>query len=230
MAKASGKFLRRSGAQTVGMGVEVTMKTKAIALAGLALVAATSATRAADIPGMSRPYAAPAAVYSAYNWMGPYVGANLGYQWGDVTNNLTQPAGGSLGVQAGYNWQSGQLVIGGEADLQISNADDVLAPWKFSNPWFSTARARVGYAWNNVLFYGTGGLVFGGLELDSAGLTQSRTRYGWTIGAGAEVGLTPNWTAKVEYLYFDLVDRDYFIGTSNGLESSLLRMGVNYKF
>jgi outer membrane immunogenic protein len=210
--------------------MEVTMKKNTIALAALALIAATSATRAADIPGMSRPYGAPAAVYSAYNWMGPYVGANLGYQWGDVTNNSTQPAGGALGLQAGYNWQNNQLVFGGEVDLQISNADDVMAPWKFSNPWFGTARARVGYAWNNVLVYGTGGLAFGSLELESDGLTQSRTHYGWTIGAGMEVGLTPNWTAKVEYLYFDLVDRSYFIGTANGLESSLLRMGVNYKF
>ena len=54
-------------------------------------------------------------------------------------------------------------------------------------------------------------------------LSQSQTHYGWTLGAGAEVGLTPNWTAKVEYLYFDLANRTYFTGTSHGLESSLLR-------
>jgi outer membrane immunogenic protein len=206
------------------------MSKNAIAIAGLAMLAATSATRAADIPGMAPSYAAPPAVYRSYNWMGPYIGANLGYQWGDVTNNPTEPAGGALGLQAGYNWQSGQLVIGGETDLQISNVDDVIAPWKFSNPWFGTTRARVGYAMNNVLVYGTGGFAYGSLDLDSAGLSQTRTHYGWTLGLGAEVGLTPNWTAKVEYLYVDLADRGYFVGTSNGLESSLLRVGVNYKF
>ncbi len=197
--------------------------------AAIALLATAGAASAADIPGVSRPYTAPAA-YSAYNWMGFYAGLNLGYQSGEMTNNPTEPSGGVLGVQAGYNWQSGQFVFGGETDLQLSGADDVLAPWKFSNPWFGTLRARLGYAANNILVYGTGGLAYGGIELQSAGLTQDKTHYGWTLGVGAEVGLTPNWTAKVEYLYIDLTDRPYFIGTSNGLESNFLRLGVNYRF
>lgn len=206
------------------------MRTNAMAVASVALLAGASAARAADIPGMAPAYAPAPAVYAAYNWMGPYVGANVGLQWGDITNNPTEPSGAAVGVQAGYNWQSGHLVIGGETDIQWSNSDDVIAPWKFSNPWFGTARGRVGYAWNNVLLYGTGGFAYGGIELDFSGLSQDRTHYGWTLGAGAEVGLTPNWTAKVEYLYFDLTDRSYFIGTSNGFESGLVRVGVNYKF
>lgn len=208
------------------------MKKHAIAMTGLALLATAGAARAADIPGYSRPYApAPGpAVFAAYSWVGPYIGANIGAQWGKITNNPTEPSGGALGVQAGYNWQGNHLVVGVETDIQLSNADDIIAPWKFSNPWFGTARGRVGYAWNNVLFYGTGGFAYGNIELNSAGMTQTRTHYGWTLGAGAEIGLTPNWTAKVEYLYFDLTDRTYFIGTANGLESGLVRVGVNYRF
>jgi outer membrane immunogenic protein len=206
------------------------MKKNAIlAGAAFALMAATSAAHAADIPSAYHPYAAPAP-YSGYSWVGPYVGANVGYLSGDVTNNPTQPSGGIIGAQLGYNWQSGSLVFGGETDLQLSNADDVLAPWKFSNPWFGTARARVGYAFNNILLYGTGGLAYGDLELESAGLTQDKTHIGWTVGLGAELGLTPHWTAKVEYLYFDLADRTYFIGTSNGLNANLFRLGFNYRF
>ena len=46
-----------------------------------------------------------------------------------------------------------------------------------------------------------------------------------------EVGLTQNWSAKVEYLYIDLAERDYTVtGTDNGLNSNLLRFGVNYRF
>jgi outer membrane immunogenic protein len=45
-----------------------------------------------------------------------------------------------------------------------------------------------------------------------------------------EVGLTPNWTARIEYLYFDLNDKTFFTGTSNGLESNVLRAGANYRF
>jgi len=204
------------------------MKKSAI-FAAAALAVAAGAAHAADIPGVSRPYSAPAP-YSAYSWVGPYVGANLGYQSGSVTNNRTKPSGGVIGAQLGYNWQSGAMVFGGETDLQLSGADDVLAPWKFSNPWFGTARARIGYAANNILFYGTGGLAYGDLRLESAGLTQDKAHLGWTLGMGIEMGLTPNWTAKVEYLYVDLADRPYFIGTNNGLESNLTRLGVNYKF
>jgi outer membrane immunogenic protein len=55
--------------------------------------------------------------------------------------------------------------------------------------------------------------------------------YGYTVGAGMEVGFTPNWSAKVEYLYLDLADRGFVVtGTNNGLETSLLRFGVNYRF
>ncbi len=103
------------------------MKKNAIlAMAAFALLIATSA-KAADIPGASRPYSAPNP-YSAYSWMGPYAGVNLGYQSGSMTNNPTEPSGAAVGVQVGYNWQSGQFVFGGETDLQQSNAVDVLAP------------------------------------------------------------------------------------------------------
>ena len=56
------------------------------------------------------------------------------------------------------------MVFGLEGDIQITGADDTFAPYKFSNPWFGTVRGRVGYAFNNVLFYGTGGLAFGELK------------------------------------------------------------------
>ena len=46
-----------------------------------------------------------------------------------------------------------------------------------------------------------------------------------------EVGFAPNWSAKVEYLYMDLSDRAFSItGMNNGLQSNILRFGVNYHF
>jgi outer membrane immunogenic protein len=205
------------------------MRKSVFAMASLAFLAVTGAAQAADM-GYGRPYAAPAPAYAAYNWMGPYIGANLGYQWGSVTHSPSDPSGGLLGGQIGYNWQNGQFVFGVETDMQWSNADDVNVSQKFTASWFGTTRGRIGYAMNNILAYGTGGLAYGGLELETGGQSESRSHYGWTLGVGMEVGLTPNWTAKVEYLYFDLTDRTYFTGDAHGLESSVLRAGVNYKF
>ncbi|HZQ13540.1 MAG TPA: outer membrane beta-barrel protein, partial [Pseudolabrys sp.] len=57
-------------------------------------------------------------------WQGPYIGASLGAQWGDVSNSGTQPSGGTLGAFGGYNWQNGGFIFGVEVDAHISNASD----------------------------------------------------------------------------------------------------------
>jgi outer membrane immunogenic protein len=209
--------------------VEVNMKK--IALAAVALVAAAGAAFAADIRrGPASYYTAPAPL-NVYSWAGPYLGANIGYQWGSTTHNPTDPSGVNGGIQAGYNWQSGQFVFGAETDLQLSGANDTFAPWKFSNPWFGTLRGRAGMAMNNILLYATVGLAYGGLKGQFAGISESKAHLGWAAGLGMEVGLTRNWSAKAEYLFVDLNDEGYIItGVNNGLESSLLRFGVNYHF
>ena len=200
------------------------------AAAALATMATISAVRAADTPRGSNPYYT--APLSYYTWAGPYLGVNFGYQWGEVTNNPNRPKGIAGGVQGGINWQIGQFVLGGETDLQLSSADDTFAPWKFSNPWFGTLRGRAGVAANNFLFYGTLGLAYGGGTVEVVGsLSESRTHLGWAGGFGMEVGITPNWTAKAEYMFIDLADRSYSLtGATNGFESNLVRLGVNYRF
>lgn len=206
------------------------MKNSIRAMTASALLAGTAvAAAAADLPRSSAPYYSPAPM--VYNWAGFYVGANLGYQWGKITNSSINPSGVAGGVQGGYNWQQGQFVFGAETDIQLSGADDTFAPYKFSNPWFGTLRARVGYAFNNILPYITGGLAYGNVKGESGSLSENKTQLGWTLGVGAEVGLAPNWSAKIEYLYMDLGQRHYSItGVENGLESSVLRVGVNYHF
>jgi outer membrane immunogenic protein len=197
----------------------------AATLAALSLV--SSAAAAADIA----PYAGIAP--GGYSWRGPYVGVNLGYQWGDVTHSGANPSGVVGGAQAGYNWQSGQFVFGAETDLQGTGADDRFAAWKFSNPWFGTLRARGGVAINNILFYGTVGLAYGTLTAKNitTGVSESRISTGWAGGLGLEVALMGNWTARAEYLYVDLSDRSYVLdGVNHGIDSSMLRFGVNYRF
>ena len=178
-----------------------------------------------------------------YSWLGPYLGGNIGYAWGSVDNNPTKPSGFVGGVQAGYNWQPGKWqgrpswVFGIEGDLQATGADDTFAPWKFSNPWFGTVRGRAGYAFNNILFYGTAGLAFGELHgMTFGGFSDSHTNAGWTAGVGAEFGLgqfgfAHHWSAKIEYLYVDLNDSQFVVtGAQNGYRFGVVRAGVNYHF
>jgi outer membrane immunogenic protein len=206
------------------------MRALSRAAAGAALMlASTGLAFAADFP--ATPYYTTPEPLSAYSWAGPYLGATIGYEWGTVDNSRTQPAGIAGGVEAGYNWQRGAFVFGGEADIQLSGADDTLSPFEFSNPWFGTVRARAGVTLNNVLLFGTAGLAYGDLRADTFGLTESHAGIGWVAGGGVEVGLTPRWSAKAEWLYLDLSDHMFSVtGADNGLAADLLRLGVNYRF
>ncbi len=204
---------------------------KTILAMTLAAAAVSGPALAADVARGPKPYYANAAASNTYNWSGGYAGVNLGYQWGSVTGTVIKPSGLQGGVQAGYNFQSSQLVFGAETDLQITNADDTFAPWKFSNPWFGTLRGRAGYAMDNVLFYGTAGIAYGDLKVMALGIDEDKTHFGWTAGLGAEYGISANWSAKAEYLYMSLSSRTYSItAMDNGFHANLFRLGINYHF
>jgi len=135
-------------------------------VAALAVLAATVGSASAADFSQPSYYAATGAM----SWTGPYLGGNLGYQWGRVSNNPTDPAGLVGGLQGGYLWQQGRFVLGGEADLQLSDASDTQLPWKLSNPWFGTMRGRAGFTVNNLLIYGTAGFAVGELTAETIGL------------------------------------------------------------
>lgn len=145
------------------------------------------------------------------------------------------------GAMLGYNYQIDQIVLGVEADINYAGfGDDVSrdrdlgvvgsfdnvtssSDFSFDANWFGTLRGRLGFAADNLLFYGTGGLAYGHMSADGSlelegdftgtnpatpasikwdGSTDS-TNWGWTIGAGMEYGID-NWSLGVEYLYVDL--------------------------
>jgi len=210
------------------------MKRFIIGVAALVVADCIVPACAADLNyGQPAPYApyAYSQPYGLYNWGGPYVGANLGYGWGEVGGSLTNPSGFIAGVQAGYNFQNGPWVFGLEGDIQASGADNTVSPWKYTNPWFGTIRGRGGYAFNNILLYGTAGLAFGELRAETIGQSETHTNAGWTVGVGGEVGLTQNWSAKIEYLHVDLSSSRFAItGGANDFSSNVVRVGVNYHF
>src|SRR5579862_7233382 len=104
-----------------------TMK-RALLLGISALVLATGTALAADLPARM-PVKAPAYV-PMYNWTGFYVGGNFGWGWnnssgtsvlGGVSGPVSGSGNGALGgLQAGYNWQTNNIVFGVETDIQAS--------------------------------------------------------------------------------------------------------------
>ena len=198
----------------------------------LAVAGGATAANAADLGYQPRQAYTVNQPLNAYSWAGPYLGGNLGYDWGSVGSNPTKPSGFVGGIQGGYNWQTGPWVFGVEGDLELTGADDTFAPWKFSNPWFGTVRGRAGYAFSNILFYATAGLAFGELKGETfGGLSESHSTLGWTLGAGTEFGLSQNWSAKIEYLYVDLDSSNFVItGAKNDYRFGLVRAGVNFHF
>jgi outer membrane immunogenic protein len=166
--------------------------------------------------------------------------------------------GAAGGVQTGFNWQSGNFVAGLEGDFDWSNAKGSItalcticgaatsATLEHDVNWFGTARGRVGYAVDGWLAYVTGGYAVGRVELKgtaiagaaTASFTQNSTPSGWTLGAGTELALGPNWSAKLEYLYVDLgtVTNTVVVGgiptvTDRArIQMNVMRAGVNYRF
>ena len=104
--------------------------------------------------------------------------------------------------------------------------------------WLATFRARVGYAIDRVLIFGTAGGATGSIwaGLSPPGTFDISNNFGWTVGGGLEAIITQNWTAKVEYLYVNLgsgvcpVNCGLAVPINVPLNENLVRVGVNYRF
>jgi outer membrane immunogenic protein len=205
------------------------MKTLLLAAAGLTAVAIAPAL-AADLPARTPAYAkAPAIVEPIYNWSGFYIGINggggssrdrwsinnaLGVAVPSTAEGCHNATGALVGGQAGYRWQMTNWVFGLEAqgdwaDLKGSNVSQLTAPFAvFNNNSKINAiglfTGQVGYAWNNVLWYGKGGAAvthdkYNGDILGTTFDTASETRWGGVIGTGIEIGFAPSWSVAFEY-------------------------------
>lgn len=216
------------------------MKPMRVALVSAAALAVFSASAHAD--GVPRPYSAPV-VLTPSSWTGFYAGVNGGYTamapqdrdiilqsssgGGMLTLPGMDPQGAFGGGQFGYNWQSGPLVLGVEADIQGADIHDGFnvagtAPGLGSGSltghqdidWFGTVRGRVGFAFDRALIYGTGGFAYGGVKDELFGvssvsgatvdLRREGTQTGFTVGGGVEYAIYPHWSLKIEYQFIDL--------------------------
>lgn len=217
------------------------------ALVLLAAAAFTGSVQAADLsPGYGSPYYTKAPAYApSFGWGGFYLGLNGGGGWGSSTWDRAgefNSSGGVLGGTAGFGWQVGQALFGVEGDLDwsgISGSTTVACPGGCStaNNWLGTVRGRVGYAFDRILPYVTGGVAFGDINASTPGFAgASQTNLGWALGAGVEVAVYRNWSLKAEYLHVDLGSFNCALncgpsGTDNvSFSANLVRGGVNYHF
>src|SRR6185369_15817918 len=197
---------------------------KRFVVAGLGFLAlAAMPASAADLP-RGAPYRAP--VYAPqYNWTGFYLGINGGGGFGDSDWNgfavSNKPSGGMVGGTAGYNWQGAgsPWVFGLEGDLDWTNIKGTFVNatcpigCQTQNDWLGTVRGRLGFAWDRVMPYVTGGLAVGNIKASQPGFAGvNDTNVGWSAGAGIEAALAGNWTAKLEYLHVDLGHTNCAVG------------------
>ena len=192
---------------------------KKLLLGAAAVIAFAAPAVAADLP--ARPYTkAPAytAPEMVYNWTGFYIGGHLGGAFaGD--NNITGSDGRFLaGVQGGADYQFARnWVVGIEAQyswLPTDNNGGLLYPGSTlvtqDNRGLGSVTGRLGYTWGPALLYAKGGYAFrdSSINREQSGVAQpfatsGNKKDGYTVGGGLEYMFAPNWSAKVEYQYYN---------------------------
>jgi outer membrane immunogenic protein len=190
-----------------------------------------------------------------YDWTGVYVGANLGYASASITDTTT--SGGTStsssqtmtgfigGGQLGANFQYRHTVFGFEVDADASSQKASRNTLTASMSSFATARARIGYAYDRLHYYVTGGGGYvqfssSGTTTDSTGAPVTTTgtsrRTAWVAGAGTESAVTPNVILRLEFLYLQLLDNTQNSASATPATSServynlIGRVGLSYKF
>jgi outer membrane immunogenic protein len=194
-------------------------------LAGIGLCAG-SVAMAADLP------VAPPPPPPVFSWTGPYVGLLVGGAIAGTTsiNNglLTNgvPFNSSFnrdgvfgGLHLGYNYQVGSFVLGLQAEYSFAGVTGsgqvfpagTLSPLYITSSLrqFGSVDGRIGVAYNRWLVYAIGGFAYAdqrhSIVTGGFGLTRDygSNEYGWDVGGGVEYALTDNWTARVEYRYYN---------------------------
>lgn len=219
-------------------------------LLGAAVALVAGSAFAADMAVKAPPLMAPAA--PTPTWTGTYIGINGGYGSGtsnhtDLFGNTTGDftiKGALAGVTYGGNWQAGNVVLGFESDFDWAHIDGTQATPLcaggscFTNTkWLSTERMRAGWDFNGWLVYGTAGAAFARVDAGQDGCPLSfcreKTRAGWAAGVGVETMFWRNWSAKLEYLHYDVGNNIQYIPATPVKvldRGDIVRAGINYHF
>jgi opacity protein-like surface antigen len=233
-------------------GAAAVLASLAMSCAAVALLTG-GPVRAADM--LPRPVVQATTI--PWNWSGLYLGGHVGGALG--MTDVADPFGVALfgdrvrspgfiaGGQIGYNYQSGPVVVGIEADMSWDASDGTNTCFAVSGntvssncrvrpDFYATLTGRLGYAAGRALLYAKGGAAWTHGTVDmffnqnnfgpgfTTGVFNSSSSFdatGWTAGGGIEYALTPAWSAKLEYDYLHFGSRDvatpYVAGNPSGL-------------
>lgn len=198
----------------------------------------------------------------SFSWSGLSIGVNAGSAVGDTLFADPVPLTGAAflgGLKLGYNWQlTPNIVVGFETDAQYrseiggsTNSHGTISSSR--GGYLGTARARLGYAFDRWLVYGTGGFAYGHILAPksfsggnmiapafTAGTSVNNPFLpGWTVGGGVQFAITNNISVGAEYLFVKLKHelplystniRPYPVGVCNVSEMHSFRASVNYGF
>jgi outer membrane immunogenic protein len=241
----------------------------------------TSSAPITSIPGSASAarYAAFSALgasgVSQGNTSGFIGGGQIGYNWQFWGGRFVAGIEADIQGVAGSNTNRTSVTAAG--GFPFFGANEVLTTAITTSKrldYIGTVRGRLGWLFTpTLLVYGTGGLAYGGVSV-STGIAQfnndcaqfpgncitsaafssgafSDTRVGWTAGGGLEWMFMPHWSAKVEYLYYDLGNVSYSSGllatfgntflpnrlvagvvsqSQTRFNGNIVRAGVNYHF
>jgi outer membrane immunogenic protein len=225
---------------------------KRLLLGTAAIIVFAAPAFAADLT--ARPYTkAPAytAPQAIYNWTGFYIGGHVGGAF--AGGNSLQGSDGRFlgGVQGGFDYQfANNWVIGAEAQyswLTGNSSSGVLLPGgalvNGNTDQLGSVTGRLGYALGPTLLYAKGGYAwrdspnygvsFGGTPVTFT--TDGNHRDGYTLGAGLEYMFNPNWSAKVEYQYYNFGSTTFtspasIAGARFQDDEHTVKAGLNYRF
>jgi outer membrane immunogenic protein len=188
-------------------------------------------------------------------------GVGAGYNWQFAQNWL-------LGVEGDFDWTKVGHGFCRPTDF-LTAASSICADGAGNNRgflsfndqtnWLATFRGRLGWTWDRFLVFGTGGVAWGEVDTtvsafcnnggcgnsifrDARSVTATTTNTGWVAGGGVEAMLSANWTAKIEYLHYDLGNvtngfsvanavgtPQYSTSWTHAMRYDTVRFGVNYK-
>ena len=146
-----------------------------------------------------------AGIYGGYNWQ-------VGRSW-------------LVGLEGDVNWLDLKRTNVGIPGLEFPGNDPGGDSSSVKQAWDASLRARIGFLVTpSILLYGTGGAAFTQVDvaahcgstddaitvgwcINTGNLGRTDTtrfnRIGWTLGAGVEAMIAPNWLLRGQYLYAD---------------------------